>query len=327
VRSLLVGLSLLAAAPTAAQDAPRLHLSSLVEVLAEAGGMAPDGVRLPAVRLAARAAPWAGTGLLLQAELVRTPVLLDARLSTAIAGPLVLDAGLFITPFGREFPTPRPDLPMIERARVVRTLVPGRQVGASLRATLPVGTSTATLHGGLFNGNGGRTFVNDGDGAMALARAEVRAPVGGAVLRLGVSGATSRDESVSVSQIADGFAGRRTVGGADAELVAGRLWVIAEGVAMRLTPESAPDSGAVRSPWGGAVTASVEAARRGARALRVVGRADAFDADDGSGTGLRLAGGVDLDTGGPLRIQAEVGVPTDDARAADVQLLLRYRLR
>ena len=126
----LAVLALLAGPPARAQDAPSLRLGTLVQADARVGD-GPEGFALPAARLRATARA-EGLTLFAQADLARDPVLLDARLSLPVAGVLVVDTGLFKTPFSREFLTFRGALPLAERSRVVRALAPGPTVWRAL---------------------------------------------------------------------------------------------------------------------------------------------------------------------------------------------------
>lgn len=216
-RALFVGLATLLASGSAhaqpeADDAA-LRIGYLLQADALAGPEAdPDGFVLRNARLRLGGNAGEGVRYFVQAELVRQPAVLDTRLEVDLAEAVTARAGLYKTPFSREFQMFRGDRPLAESPRAVDALGPGRQVGASLRATS--GATWAEV--GLYNGNGGRTLTNDGDGFLVVARAEtvVAIPIGS--VRLGASAARGEDDAAPIPTIDSAFEGTRTVLGADA---------------------------------------------------------------------------------------------------------------
>lgn len=299
------------------------HVGYLLQADAHAGaGVDPDGFVLRTARLRYAGEASEAARYFVQAELVRSPAVLDARLALRLAGPVEVVAGLYKSPFSREFLLFGGALPLTERARAVAALAPGRQVGTSLRAAGRLGPADATVEAGVFNGNGGRTFVNDGDGLLVVGRAEAAWPTPVGTLRLGASGAHGRDDAAPIPTLDDAFAGTRSVVGADDELTTPRLYVLAEALAARLDGTEAD-----RRPWGGAVTASVETLPR----LRVVGRLDVLDSDPPDAgprpERVRWAAGLDLEPAPHVRAQADYGFPHDDPAHGDLRLRLQLALR
>jgi hypothetical protein len=299
------------------------HFGYVVQTDALLGPEAePEGflLRNARVRFGEEASPVAR--YFVQAELARAPSVLDARIAVRVAGPLEVVAGLYKAPFSREFLIFRGALPLAERARVVSALAPRRQVGASLRLAGPVGGADGRAEVGLYNGNGGRTLSADAGGPLVVGRAEASWTTGPGVLRVGASAAYGEDGAAPIPLFDAPFAGTRAVGGADVELATPRLYVLAEGIAARF------DSGSgVRSPWGGAVTASFEALQH----VRIVGRADVLDADpEGGGDSegrARFTAGLDFEPSPHVRALADYDFPATAPGDGVLRLRLQLALR
>ncbi|OZC01412.1 porin [Rubricoccus marinus] len=345
---LLAALAAAALTPAQAQDRPQPspveaaraadpydvppHVGYLLQADALSGPeVDPDGFLLRTARLRFAGEASATARYFVQAELARGPAVLDARLAVRLGGPVELVAGLYKTPFSRELLTFRGALPAAERARAVRALAPGRQVGANLRVTGERGGDTFRAEAGLFNGNGGRTFANDGDGLLAVGRAEAALAVPVGTLRLGASAARGRDDAAPIPTLDPAFEGTRTVVGADLDLTTPRVYVLAEALAGRLD-----GPGGDRRPWGGALTATVEAFHH----VRLVGRLDHFDpdapeapherpgaVDEPHEAPNRVALGLDLEPQPHVRALVDYGFPTDDPAHGEVRLRLQLALR
>ena len=177
--------------------------------------------------------------LFMQADFVRSPSILDAQLTIPIVDNLELDAGLFKSPFSREFLLFPEDLPFAERSRVVQALAPNRQIGVALRLRLL--EDQLTLEAGAFNGNGAVLESNDNDQFMYTARLNWTRPfsVGGA--QVGINGAYSEDTLVDIPSI--GFSnGERIVLGADGEIVTASWLVRVEFIAASFGAGSVIDT-------------------------------------------------------------------------------------
>ena len=104
-------------------------------------------------------------------------------------GDLGVQAGQFKTPFTREFITSLADVESADRATVVESIAPKRDIG--IMADYAVGP-TATVMLGVFNGEGQNVTANTDSTLLWVGRASVR-PV--AYLTLGANAATYQSDS------------------------------------------------------------------------------------------------------------------------------------
>jgi phosphate-selective porin len=104
-------------------------------------------------------------------------------------GDLGVQAGQFKTPFTREFITSLADVESADRATVVDSIAPKRDIG--IMADYAVGP-TATVMLGVFNGEGQNVTANTDSTLLWVGRASVR-PV--AYLTLGANAATYQSDS------------------------------------------------------------------------------------------------------------------------------------
>lgn len=100
-----------------------------------------------------------GFGYNLQGDLTRSPALVDARLTYAPAPTLRLLAGRYRVPFSLEETTSSTKIDFVNRARVVRAIAPGRDVGAGVELTTP--SEALRFSAGAFNALYDRT--HDGE--------------------------------------------------------------------------------------------------------------------------------------------------------------------
>ena len=283
----LLALALIVAAPLAA--AQPVRLGTLVQVDAAVPDDGPAGFGLPSARARSHATV-EGVGLFGQVDFARAPVLLDARLALPLGSGVELTAGRFKTPFSREFLAFRGDLPLADRARVVRALAPGRSVGAALEVPLGptrLGTGVfedpAALNGGL------------------LAVGRVEGGVGDA-LAVGVNAVAGRATPVTL--------------GADVgvRLGAGRAWAEAIG-----TPR-ADSLQAVR--WGIALTGDLPVTSR----HHALARLDVVD-DRTPGLDARLDVALATEPRPHVRLFADYGFPTREPGHGDLTLRLQLAVR
>lgn len=302
----------LLALPVEAQPPPRLGAFSQARVVAGPGA---DGFLLTHARLRASWAPHQTVDVLVQADFVDTPALVDARVRWTPVRAVEVEAGAFKPPFSRNYLTSRQDLLRDDRMRVVRRLVPGRQIGVAAAAAVP-GTAT-TLRAGLANGNGLATEPDDG-GPMLFGRVEQGIRLGAGRLDVGANAAWGRDGAVGLADRTEDFAGRRAIVGIDAALEAGRLSVSAEALRAVLAPDG---TGPTLRPWGVGATAAWRL-RPGLHAVASVDHlaADTLATGRWGGAGLRSTVGswlvlhagaeTSLDTRAPLsaRLTAQVSI-------------------
>jgi hypothetical protein len=258
-------------------------------------------------------------GYFFQTELLRSPVVLDTRIRVSLTDRLTLDAGVFKTPFSREFLIFRGALPMAERSLVVDRLAPARQVGASLT----LASAATSVSAGVFNGNGGRTFSNDGDGLMGVARVErVTGSSESGTVRLGVNAALSRDQDAPSVGVISSFSGDRFVAGADVEFVRGGAYALLEVIAARLDP--APAATESEYPWGFFAVGGGQIATD----HRLMGRLEYFEPDHGQRDSELLAGAAYFySLNAFATLVGDVRVPVDDSDRTEFIVRLQLALK
>ena len=197
------------------------------------------GFSLPTARLRLRSLWDKQYQIFIQVDFVQPVAVLDAQLTVPVVEGVEIHAGLFKSPFSREFLLFPEDLPFIERSRVVRALAPNRQVGAVLR--LQFLDEQLTFDGGVFNGNGATLEANNNNRFLVTGRLNWHKPfqVGG--VQVGINGAFSEDSDVTLPFIGTSN-GERILAGADAELVLESWLVRGEFIAATLSETSGTDS-------------------------------------------------------------------------------------
>lgn len=194
-----------------------------------------------------------GFGYFLQANFAGSPTILDARLSYRPTRAVRLSVGQFKAPFSYEFLTSAASIDFVNRAQVVTTFAPNRQLGAEVAvgaASGPIGISA-----GVFNGNAFRANGNDGNDLMYVMRVSgtpVRSrPDRNTQLRFGVNAAFSQDAAAAIPGLVTAFTGDRTLLGADARFTSGPVLLSGEVLYGRLDPPI----GTTLEPWGFHATA------------------------------------------------------------------------
>ncbi len=237
-----------------------------------------------------------GIGYRLQTDFAKAPAVLDAFVSYQPGDAATFLVGQYKAPFSYEFLTSAAAIDFVNRARVVRALAPGRQVGASVR--VPLAGEALALRAGVFNATFRRT--TDGEtvsqsqrgGFLLAARAQsTLAPAGGPTLIVGAN------VSYDTPDLSDAFdvPGRLLVG-ADARLRFGRLLVAAEGIVEQTQGDAFPDRD------GFYVTAGVDLGPSN----RLLVRLDEFDGSS------ELLLGYNLSVTRAAGFQANVLLPLDD---------------
>lgn len=284
---LLAGLGCLTS-PLAAQDSlltelaqrfksKPLSLGALLQVVGdyqnEGRATGVNGFRVANFRLKLSGELDGGYGYTLQTNFAASPAILDAELHYRVADGLVLQAGQFKAPFSRELLTGAGDLDFIDRSRVVTALAPNRQMGVEVRGKVSEGR--VEYAAGVFNGNGIGSRTNDDDRVLVSGRLGwwLLGAAPGSASRLEVGGnlAYSEDASVSLGSLGAGFAGKRTVWGADLRYTSGLALLAVEVVGARLEPTG----GSTANPHGWHLTVG---SRPGAR-VQLLARWDAIRPD------------------------------------------------
>ena len=225
-----------------------------------------------------------GVGYLIRANLASSPGLLDALISYGtddVRGVV----GQQLTPFSFEFLTAAAATDFVRRARVVRLVSPGRQVGASVTAT--PGSGAVRLRGGVFNTSAPGAGLG---GLLAVARAQATLAVGDDG-RLVVGANAGYDTPPEADDLAVGDA---LLVGADARLRVGRVLLATEVLARDAEADA-------RDVWGGHLTAGVDLSP----ADRVLARLDVLEDSE------VVVLGYNRTLTRSTLVQLELAIPTD----------------
>ncbi len=265
-----------------------------------------NGFTIATMRLAVYGQLDMGFGYFFQTDFTRTRPLLDAAMHYRIAPALRLDAGLFKVPFSREFLTPASSIDFVNRARVVASLAPNRQIGVQAGGSLAEGALGYAV--GLFNGNRfAEANTNDNDNFLYAVRltydaAPARDADGGERLAFGLNLAFSRDDDVVLIGFPDGFEGDRLLIGVDGRWTRDRLLVAAELLAGDLDPVAAGSA----DPFGWQMTLGYMMSRRS----QLLFRWDKFDPDVGAEADDLFIFGYNLWPSGATEVQLNYAIPT-----------------
>ncbi len=247
-----------------------------------------------------------GFGYLFATNFVRSPAILDAKMYYTVAPAFTVDAGLFKTPFSREFLTFGGNIDFVSRSRVVFQLAPARQIGVAGRGTLASGELAYGV--GIFNGT--RLFegnFNDNNEFLYVGRisyfpASFKGEDTADQLEVAVNMGYSRDKEVILVGFPDGFAGRRFLIGADARLSRGRWLAAGEIIASQLDP----DAGNSIEPYGWHLTGGYMITRKS----QVLLRWDKFRPDTGSSSPDEIVLGYNVWPSSPTEFQVNYVIPT-----------------
>ncbi len=274
---------------------------------------AAEGFGLPVARLRMRDRAGEGVGYFVQADFARSPALLDARIELALSDRVDLYAGLFKTPFSREYLTFLGEIPLLQRGAVVNTLATKRRVGVSLR----LDSGNFRVYGGIFNGsNTDRSGVSDGLIAVArLERAGERWTIGGGL-------AAGKEDQVRLAPVDNSFTGDRIQFGADIEYASATTFFLAEIAAGRLSPDG-PVGADDMSPWGVTLSGHQQIVGR----HRAIARIDFLDPDVGNDEQLFVSLGYRYDVNALARILLVYRVDTDDLDTGSLTGRLQVAVR
>ena len=264
-----------------------------------------------------------GFGYFFQANLINEPSVLDARLRWQACEAFVLSAGKFKAPFSKELLTVASDIDFVNRARMIQTFSPGRQIGVMLDGRL----AGRRLHvaGGMFNGNRSTTNGNDNNDFLYVGRLTTLLDLSAAddgSAEFGVSAAHSSDNCLTLpGDVMPCFSGTRLLLGADLRIT-WRRWLLAgEGLYARLQPTV----GGRMEPYGFHATAGYMVSGN----LQLLGRWDKYQSEDlfidGDNSDLVLCG-VNYWPSGATEVQINYIVDTDDTDIEHHQVLINVQI-
>lgn len=218
---------------------PYLSLGLLLQALAEYQGETPGGRNsfyVGTFRLVIGGKLDGGFSYFTQAELTRSPAMLDMRLSYDFGNGLGIDGGLMKPSFGYEFLTSTQDLEYYNISQATANIASSRQIGFQGRFTNNDKTFKVTA--GVFNGNGMANGNNDNE-FMYFSRVEAKPKLGreNSQLVIGANVGFGKDKNQSVlGGAVTGFTGDRLIYGGDFHLTLDKLMLSSEALFMKLKP-------------------------------------------------------------------------------------------
>ena len=271
------------------------------------------GFSLPTARLRLRSLWDQQYEIFVQVDFVRSISILDAQIAVPVVDGVELRAGLFKSPFSREFLLFPEDLPFTERSRVVRALASNRQVGALLHLNFL--EESVTFEGGVFNGNGATLDANNNNRFLVTGRLNWHFPfqVGG--IEVGVNGAYSEDQNIHIPFVGISN-GERVLVGADAELILESLLVRGEFIAASFGEVASTDAA-----YGYVGTVGYKLLEM----HQVYVSYDVFD--PGRYLGEEVVFGYKVYLGEAVQIQANYRLPLDDPKGSEAVLRLQFAAR
>lgn len=220
---------------------PYLRLGLLVQVGGEFQYEQPDGTngfKLNNFRLKLSGKFDKSIGYAVQTTFTRSPAILDARIYYELSKAFSLDAGLYKSPFSREFLISSSNIDFVNRAQLAN-LAPNRQIGIMARGLIP--NTALTYSAGVFNGNRFNTNGNDNNDLLYMGRLSFNPDITNGSdksnkLELAVNIAQSNDSNVSIPGIDANYNGKRLLAGADMRFEHSRWLITAEAVYGQFEP-------------------------------------------------------------------------------------------
>ena len=269
-----------------------------------------------------------GHGYFIQANFLRSPAILDAKIYHRISNALTIDFGMFKAPFSREFLTGSANLNFIKRAQAVDALVPGRQIGLHARGWIK--ENVLSYAAGVFNGNDIGENENDNDNFLYAMRlvysgkqiihiASTSREENLSKFEFGISAAYSKDKDVTIGNgLVSGFAGKRLLLGGDFSSTHDKLVLSAEAIYAKLDPSSGDTS----HPFGFYLTAGYKLSQTS----QILIRCDGFDADDLQLDSDLIVLGYNYWSTRVTKFQINYTIPTGDHVIKGSKILLQTQL-
>lgn len=196
-----------------------------------------NGFYLANARLNLKARVLEDTEFFIQTELIKSPALLDARVSWLVAQKAaVLDFGLFKAPNSAEFLLPIQDVDFTNRYQGFTRLGIGRRGGVMLRGKVAEGQFNYKL--GVFNGAG---LATEDGRVSVVGRAETTQKVGSGTLTAALNGGWAKDDPFG---LIPAFVGNRVLAGGDFRLTLGNFGFWGEGLFTSISPDGAESGSA-----------------------------------------------------------------------------------
>lgn len=211
-------------------------------------------------------------GYQLQANLIKSPAILDGNIYYRVTPGVRAKAGLFKSPFSAEYLTGAASIDFVNRSRVVGELAPKRQIGVQVDGSIAEGSFR--YKAGVFNGEGFGSNANADNNFLYAGRIESHFRfhhIRDDRLIVGLNLAYEQKEVGRPGSIRSGFEGKQMLVGGDTRLTLGELMLAGEVIYSRL----ASDPGVESHPFGYYATAGYFVASN----TQVLIRWDRFDAD------------------------------------------------
>ncbi|TYP95352.1 Phosphate-selective porin O and P [Fodinibius salinus] len=256
-----------------------------------------------------------GFGYLVQTKFDTSPTILDAKAYWKYSEGFQIDAGLFKSPFSYELLTGAAAIDFVNRSRVVSSLAPSRQIGVQVSGWLL--PNTIHYAAGAFNGNGFGGNSNDNNNFLYSGRLEYHmqsSPNNNLVL--GVNGAISEDDNISLSGITNNFDGTRSLGGADARWTINKFMVSSEFIYSSLETTNSDFN-----PFGFHATAGYMAGSK----TQILLRWDQFDADGTGPDTESVIAGLNIWPTQVSEIQFNYILPTNESIEFS-QILINFQI-
>lgn len=179
-----------------------------------------------------------GIGYAVQTSFTRSPAILDARIYYELSKAFIVDAGLYKSPFSREFLISSSNTDFINRAQLA-DLAPNRQIGITARGLIP--NTALNYSAGVFNGNRFSNAGNDNNDMLYVGRLSFTPDITNGKnksnkFEIAVNAAQSNDMSVNISGIDPMYSGKRLLVGGDARLELDKWLITGEVVFGKFEP-------------------------------------------------------------------------------------------
>ena len=257
-------------------------------------------------------------GYQLQANMIKSPAILDANIYYNLNDRTALKAGLFKTPFSAEYLTGAATIDFVNRSTVVNQLAPNRQTGLQLAGSFADGS--VEYKAGVFNGdrlgfsqNSDNTFLYVGRLQANLGNPEQS---NGSV-QVGLNASYEDKQDAFGSNIQSSFEGTQTLLGSDFRYTNSGFLMSGEFIYSWL--ES--DTGFEFNPNGYYVTAGYYVTPK----TQLLVRWDDFQGDNLASDASSVIAGINIFPSAYSEIQLNYSIPTDQAIDYS-QLLLNLQL-
>jgi len=275
-------------------------------------------------------------GYFVMANFINAVSVLDAKAYYRFSKGLIVDAGLFKSPFSKEFLTPAESIDFVNRSRVVTVLVPARQIGIQARGW--ISENFPIWYGlGVFNGNGFGTNSNDNNNFLYSGRIAAHPfknkENSADQLEIGINAAYSRDDFARISALLNPFVfdalffnGKRTIFGGDIRLTLNKILVAAEYISADLdgmfTVLASDDTVGSLKPSGYHLTAGYMLTTK----IQLLGRLDSFKTDSNNEISNWLLLGLNIWPTQATELQFNYTIDTDNSTFKYHQLLINAQV-